>query len=757
MAPAPPPAWASPVWMRLNEAQRDGQIDGGQLLGVKLTDRFFMTDATLVASLEVTTPGGIDAGANFGFIGVNLGGDASLTADFTVGLKDPTATGAGHDGNISLTEFINGLSDFDSLLDDPSLTGLAQIHLDVTLDGDLPFVDFDSGTVDLAANLGDVLSRWDDSVDLSAATIDRGVDGTTFTLTGDFTDQFLRGARVTVPVTGEEDFKTFVANVEYDEVLDTTTVTVLDSAVLPDSLDDLTIGTPNTPIFDFDSDLGNLVSFNNPNFNFASIIEALLLVRDMLVEIDGDAVEGVFNTPIPLVDVSINDLLDFADTFSDALTEAQNNPAASLQLLDQTISEAFGVAAEPLVDLSGLTISKFDATHIVVSGDQTSKIFKDATVTVPIGASSEFVALVELVTFVGGQTSVQLDRAMSATVPAALTGLTVSDLKKDLIRFSLDNFDTDDNLEDDIIKIELNLGAAFSKSLTVRIPDLDLPGLGDAVDFGGAATLGAEGSASFSLDIGIGLNHPSNFYLYDSSGLHGELALTGTDMAFKAGLGPLSLSIIDGQASIEGTVDVSFDPDLFTDGRKLVDDDVDVGELVEGLDVEFAAPIDVTLPIYFPTESHGVGDITLAGDLADIGNGLFLKEDATAAPDDTIVLDVSEVLESLVDLSSGLTELSLLDQILFIVDGVDAVLGGVQDVMDGEVLGFSMPLIGDKLAGAADVVGDFRTGFLNDFRNEVEKLADPNENFVKDILFKLLGNSGFLIAVDEDGIAEKGR
>ena len=229
---------------------------------------------------------------------------------------------------------------------------------------------------------------------------------------------------------------------------------------------------------------------------------------------------------------------------------------------------------------------------------------------------------------------------MPATVPAALTGLTVSDLKKDLIRFSLDNFDTDDNLEDDIIKIELNLGAAFSKSLTVRIPDLDLPGLGDAVDFGGAATLGAEGSASFSLDIGIGLNHPTKFYLYDSSGLHGELALTGTDMAFKAGLGPLSLSIIDGQASIEGTVDVSFDPDLFTDGRKLIDDrrSTSVRSLVEGLDVEFAAPIDVTLPIYFPTESHGVGDITLTGDLADIGNGLFLKRgrDGGSRPHDRL-------------------------------------------------------------------------------------------------------------------------
>ena len=47
-----------------------------------------------------------------------------------------------------------------TLLDAPSLTGLAQIHLDVTLDGDLPVRRlWDSGTVDLAANLGDVLSQ----------------------------------------------------------------------------------------------------------------------------------------------------------------------------------------------------------------------------------------------------------------------------------------------------------------------------------------------------------------------------------------------------------------------------------------------------------------------------------------------------------------------------------------------------------------------------------------------------------------------
>ena len=179
-------------------------------------------------------------------------------------------------------------------------------------------------------------------------------------LTGDFTDDFLRGARVKVG-----SFETFVANVAYDDALNKTTVTVLDSAVLPGTLTGLTIGTPNTPIFDFDSDLGNLVSFNNPNFNFASIIDALLLVRDMLVEIDGDAVQGVFNAPIPLVDVSINDLLDFADTFSDALTAGAEQPcrlAATARPDDQrSVRRRDNPAGSgPLKDLIRFSLDNFD-------------------------------------------------------------------------------------------------------------------------------------------------------------------------------------------------------------------------------------------------------------------------------------------------------------------------------------------------------------------------------------------------------------
>jgi hypothetical protein len=177
----------------LTAAELDGKIDGGQLLGVKLTDRFYMHDATLVASLDVTTPGGIDASANFGFVGIGLTGNADLSAELSVGLKDPTETGVGADGNISLTEFINALSNgfsedkqpnVQSLLNPPSLTGLGQLDLDVSVDG-VPFITVTNASIGLAVNVGDLFDRWADEVDLSAASPTRMSD-TAFDLTGDF-------------------------------------------------------------------------------------------------------------------------------------------------------------------------------------------------------------------------------------------------------------------------------------------------------------------------------------------------------------------------------------------------------------------------------------------------------------------------------------------------------------------------------------------------------------------------------------------
>ncbi len=302
----------------LSVTSLDGRIDGGQLIGVKLTDRFFMKNVSLGATLQLSTPqlngagavfdtdgdgstnDGISATANFGFVSVHLQGSASLNAEFSVGLKDPTLTGPGADGQISLTEFIDGLSHFGDLIDKPSLTGLGQLDLGIDVDGLDSFITIPaSAGIGLDANLGDLFNRWADTVDLAGANPVRA-SNTTITLTGDFRDDLRPGARVTVPVVGGA-FDAFVAGLSF--AAGVTTVTLLDNpltpVVLPALLTGLSIGTPNSPIFDFrSSDLDDLLSFNNIDFSFAAIIDALVAVGKLLNTFDSAAV--VMNQPIPL-------------------------------------------------------------------------------------------------------------------------------------------------------------------------------------------------------------------------------------------------------------------------------------------------------------------------------------------------------------------------------------------------------------------------------------------------------------------------
>jgi hypothetical protein len=78
-------------------------------------------------------------------------------------------------------------------------------------------------------------------------------------------------------------------------------------------------------------------------------------------------------------------------------------------------------------------------------------------------------------------------------------------------------------------------------------------------------------------------------------------------------------------------------------------------------------------------------------------------------------------------------------------------LAGLQDVLDGEVFGVSIPLIGDKLSSAADFIADFRDDFIGTFREEVEKLTSPGENIISRELFELLGPAGLGILLDYNG------
>ena len=141
------------------------------------------------------------------------------------------------------------------------------------------------------------------------------------------------------------------------------------------------------------------------------------------------------------------------------------------------------------------------------------------------------------------------------------------------------------------------------------------------------------------------------------------------------------------------------------------------------------------------TESIPKGSIELGASLLFGTSGIELNGtlpggEFVSIPDDLFEVDLSDF--------------SLLDNLLLAIDGIDAFLAGLQDILDGEVFGVQLPLIGDKLSSAAQFIEDFREGFIEDFRNEVGNTADPDNNFVSTKLFELLGPSGLNILLDSD-------
>src|SRR5262249_14391705 len=84
--------------------------------------------------------------------------------------------------------------------------------------------------------------------------------------------------------------------------------------------------------------LGGLLDFKNLDFNFANVIAGLKSLDHFLSQFEAF---GFLNDPLPLVHVSVHDLIAIADRFGQAVDAAQANPAGSLQLLERKLEEAF--------------------------------------------------------------------------------------------------------------------------------------------------------------------------------------------------------------------------------------------------------------------------------------------------------------------------------------------------------------------------------------------------------------------------------
>ncbi|RKZ88438.1 MAG: hypothetical protein DRR16_04890, partial [Candidatus Parabeggiatoa sp. nov. 3] len=278
----------------------------------------------------------------------------------------------------------------------------------------------------------------------------------------------------------------------------------------------------------------------------------------------------------------------------------------------------------------------------------------------------------------------------------------------------------------DILKIELNLGTDFTDTL-----DIDI-GLGDEsgpLNLMADANLDATGKLDLDLDFGISLNDPAKIYLFSTTGLAAFLNVESTNVSFNSQIGPASFSVKNGSVKLGA----SFNADLKGFNDRILITDLN---LSENIALKFDGTLDndgfleSTLPVYLLTDSMHAGDLVIkAQDFSDVS------------------------ITGWDDIMSGFdfSKLNLLDQVILLVDGVDIFLEGLQDVMDGEIGGISLPFIGDGLEEGARFIEDLRNGFIDDFRTHIENAATPDQNFISQELFELLGPDGLKLLQDNNG------
>jgi Ca2+-binding RTX toxin-like protein len=303
-----------------------------------------------------------------------------------------------------------------------------------------------------------------------------------------------------------------------------------------------------------------------------------------------------------------------------------------------------------------------------------------------------------------------------------------------LIAFDL----LDLNGTDDLMRFDLRIPVSFVQSRSV---DLDLGeveflgGVTEVVDLQGGAGLSVLGYLDTHLSFGIDLATPSDVYLFDNAtGLFGAIKAKADNLVFNAAIGPMGIFVRDGSAEISvefGMDNGAFDPE--SDNYLLIGD---VTDLVDGdggaeFGPNFIGVITATLPVFFPDDSTYLGDIIL-----DISgpNALVLQSPTFALPNWDDVLTLPDF--SFIDLS----QLNPFSSIPLLLDTLDFFLAGLQDILDGEVFGIQLPLLGDKLSAGADFIEDVRRSIIEPIRQFVEQAPEVAEELVTALLEALLGD-----------------
>ncbi|MFV2070043.1 MAG: hypothetical protein ACC645_24010, partial [Pirellulales bacterium] len=260
-----------------------------------------------------------------------------------------------------------------------------------------------------------------------------------------------------------------------------------------------------------------------------------------------------------------------------------------------------------------------------------------------------------------------------------------------------------------VLRVDLRMEAGLQDSMPL---DVDLAGLAalatgnpfpanfsNLIGVSSTGALNMELGGTLDLALGFELDTTPTPFLYTGSGgtkLSLSAGASGQDLDFTAQVGPFGIFVIDGSADLTGGIDVTL---AGAGGPRL-----DFGALSAGdIAVDISGDASATLPLYFPDESSPIGGEGANELVFTISSLSDLLQDVPGA-----------VAITTPDLSSltSLTPLGMISNPDLLIDGLNTVLLTIQDALDSGMLGASLPLIGDALGPAAQIVESFRNDLL---------------------------------------------
>lgn len=445
-------------------------------------------------------------------------------------------------------------------------------------------------------------------------------------------------------------------------------------------------GLTITPIY---SNLPALPNFSKLDFNtvFLGLKQAVNILANYN-QFD------FLNYHLPILNMSVVELFDYADKLRIALDELQENPAAALQLVETTIEETLGLPP-------GLVTLSVDGTNL---------------------------AAIKL--------SIVLQKDFSATL-----GL---------------NLDLND------------LAPLFDGALASGWETLS-----GMIDAAAEGNIKVDAYARATIDLGIDLTGTTaKPFLYDSSGVEVGFRFAGTNLNFNANIGIVGLSVSGGsvlldsdgvfdqydaagnlKAGGDGVIDADFATIRYglkenneggvKDGRHYFTEDF---SLSDDFALSYQGQMKATLPVSL---------ITPLGNF-DLDSAVELSTSAAdfaalirRVPNSHPIHIKLPSLDGLLPETPGIIQLLRDPSIL--LGGVDNVLYKIQQGLDSKT-SQKLPLVGSRLSEGAQMIENFREGFLAELTEKLRGAGDSLLADLQETMFDFFGPGGSLnILLDLNG------